>query len=45
MSIWAAIARGGFASASLYLGQALTAPLGKNYRVIGLVAGALTGAQ
>jgi len=39
MSVVAAIGWGAFASASLYIGQALAAPLGRSFRVVGLVMG------
>jgi ZIP family zinc transporter len=39
MSVLAAIGWGAFASASLYIGQALAAPLGRSFRVVGLVMG------
>lgn len=39
MSVWAAVAWGGFSSASLYLGEALARPLAGAHRAVGLVMG------
>lgn len=39
VTVWAALARGGLSSASLYIGEALAGPMAKRYRATGWIMG------